>query len=172
MISLLQISLGSCSSLGVLRGDYCPCKKRPIGCLSFSKPKLAPLHSPGRFNFRLRFPGASRWCFLEVDGDKDVILVGDGMKRRKRVVLARFNNQGGFGFNGGGGGKDDGTTARVVGNLVLAIGLTYLSMTGQLGWVLDAIVSIWVLPSFSIRSALSLVWVWRCGSLRKFMVNK
>ncbi|OWM81201.1 hypothetical protein CDL15_Pgr007232 [Punica granatum] len=54
------------------------------------------------------------------------------MKRRKRVVLVRFNNQGGFGFNGGGGGKDDGVTARVVGNLVLAIGLTYLSMTGQL----------------------------------------
>ncbi|KAF5478728.1 hypothetical protein F2P56_005266 [Juglans regia] len=62
---------------------------------------------------------------------------------KKRVVLVRFNQ--GFGFNGGGGGgRDDGATARILGNLALAIGLTYLSMTGQLGWVLDAIVSVWL----------------------------
>lgn len=72
-----------------------------------------------------------------------------GCKRKKRVVLVK-NNQG-FGFNGGGGGgRDDGATARILGNLALAIGLTYLSMTGQLGWILDAIVSIWVL--FNIPS--------------------
>ncbi|MFS7955480.1 hypothetical protein Hanom_Chr07g00643181 [Helianthus anomalus] len=29
----------------------------------------------------------------------------------------------------------------VLGNVLLAIGLTYHSMTGQLGWILDAIVS-------------------------------
>lgn len=58
------------------------------------------------------------------------------------VVVAA--NQG-FGFNGGGGGDwDKGTTTRVLGNLALAIGLTYLTMTGQLGWILDTIVSIWV----------------------------
>lgn len=72
-----------------------------------------------------------------------------GCKREKRAVLVK-NNQG-FGFNGGGGGgRDDGATARILGNLALAIGLTYLSMTGQLGWILDAIVSIWVL--FNIPS--------------------
>ncbi|PPD89211.1 hypothetical protein GOBAR_DD13855 [Gossypium barbadense] len=38
-----------------------------------------------------------------------------------------------------------GNTARLVGNIALAIGLTYLSATGQLGWVLDAIVSIWLI---------------------------
>ncbi|KAG4968941.1 hypothetical protein JHK87_034592 [Glycine soja] len=66
------------------------------------------------------------------------------LRREKRAVLVK-NNQG-FGFNGGGGGgRDDGATARILGNLALAIGLTYLSMTGQLGWILDAIVSIWLI---------------------------
>ncbi|GAB4846323.1 hypothetical protein Ancab_025329 [Ancistrocladus abbreviatus] len=45
----------------------------------------------------------------------------------------------------GGGGGGDGTNARLLGNLALAVGLTYLSMTGQLGWVLDCIVSVWLL---------------------------
>lgn len=78
-----------------------------------------------------------------------ILLRDDQWKRNKRVVMIRFRE--GFGFDGlggggggGGGGKDDGTTARVLGNLALAIGLTYLSMTGQLGWVLDAIISVWV----------------------------
>lgn len=74
-------------------------------------------------------------------------------KRKRRVVLVIFSQ--GFGFNGGGsggggnggggGGKIESNTARLLGNIALAIGLTYLSATGQLGWVLDAIVSIWVL---------------------------
>ncbi|KAI4366092.1 hypothetical protein MLD38_022014 [Melastoma candidum] len=72
------------------------------------------------------------------------ILLRDGARavsgrKQGRVVVVRFNQ--GFG-GGGGGGRDNGSTARVVGNLALAIGLTYLSLTGQLGWVLDAIVSI------------------------------
>ncbi|KAI3809956.1 hypothetical protein L1987_19561 [Smallanthus sonchifolius] len=62
------------------------------------------------------------------------------IKKKKRVVLVRFNN---LNFNGG-GGRDDGGTSRVLGNLILAIGLTYLSLTGQLGWILDAIVSVWL----------------------------
>jgi len=69
-----------------------------------------------------------------------------GCKKEKRVVLVKNNK--GFGFNNGGDGRDDGSTARILGNLALAVGLTYLSMTGQLGWIIDAIVSIWVL-SFS-----------------------
>lgn len=59
--------------------------------------------------------------------------------RKERLVVVRANQ--GFGFNGGGGGWDK----RVLGNLALALGLTYLSMTDQLGWVLDAIVSVWLL---------------------------
>ncbi|KAL0306477.1 UNVERIFIED_CONTAM: hypothetical protein Sradi_6065000 [Sesamum radiatum] len=82
--------------------------------------------------------------FLGVGRREDGILVNRG----RRVVVVRFNN----GFNGlGGGGGGDGNerinseTARVLGNLALAILLTYLSMTGQLGWLLDAIVSLWLL---------------------------
>ncbi|XP_021726039.1 uncharacterized protein LOC110693210 isoform X2 [Chenopodium quinoa] len=78
------------------------------------------------------------------------ILWGDEKKLRlqKRVVLVKFN-QFPDNFNGGSGGggdkRDDGTTARVLVNLALAVGLTYLTMTGQLGWVLDTIVSLWLL---------------------------
>lgn len=76
---------------------------------------------------------------------KDGILRVEGkLRREKRVVMVR-----GFGFNGGNGSgngrKIDGNTARVLTNLALAVGLTYLSMTGQLGWVLDTIVSLWLL---------------------------
>ena len=67
-------------------------------------------------------------------------------KKNKRAVMVRLNQ---FGINGGGGGggndDDDGETARVLTNLALAIGLAYLSLTGQLGWLFDAIVSIGVL---------------------------
>ncbi|GER53903.1 hypothetical protein STAS_31455 [Striga asiatica] len=67
------------------------------------------------------------------------------LSRGRRVVLVKSNN-GLKGFRGGGGGggrKIDGETVRVLGNLALAIFLTYLTMNGQLGWLLDAVVSIW-----------------------------
>ncbi|XP_074568144.1 uncharacterized protein LOC141824715 isoform X2 [Curcuma longa] len=73
---------------------------------------------------------------------------GGYLKDLSLVSKGRFfrANQG-FGFNdgGGGGGWDRSSTTRVLGNLVLAVGLTYLTMTGRLGWILDAIVSIWLL---------------------------
>ncbi|XP_027061287.1 uncharacterized protein [Coffea arabica] len=82
--------------------------------------------------------------FLRVNRIKDGTFIGeDGWKKSKRVVLVRFNGLGGGGGGGGGGGRRD--NARVLGNLALAIGLIYLSVTGQLGWVLDAIVSVWLL---------------------------
>ncbi|VVB11359.1 unnamed protein product [Arabis nemorensis] len=58
---------------------------------------------------------------------------------KRRVVRVSCNK--GLGFNGG----DNNGNGRILGNLALAIGLTYLSMTGQLGWVLDAIVSVWLI---------------------------
>lgn len=87
------------------------------------------------------------WCMMGRIED-GILLKDEGrmMRKKKRVVLARFNQ--GFGFNGGGGGgggRDNSNNARILGNLALAVGLTYLSMTGQLGWVLDAIVSIWLI---------------------------
>ncbi|KAG9452744.1 hypothetical protein H6P81_005648 [Aristolochia fimbriata] len=60
----------------------------------------------------------------------------------ERIVLVRANQ---FNFNGGGGGNYNSNTVRVLGNIALAVGLTYLSVTGQLGWVLDAIVSVWLI---------------------------
>nr|CAB3461045.1 unnamed protein product [Digitaria exilis] len=48
-------------------------------------------------------------------------------------------------FFGGGRRRMDNGTSRVVGNLAFAAVLTYLAVTGQLRWVLDAIVSLWLL---------------------------
>lgn len=47
-------------------------------------------------------------------------------------------------FFGGGGRRMDKGVSRVVGNFAFAAVLTYLAVTGQLRWVLDAIVSLWV----------------------------
>lgn len=47
------------------------------------------------------------------------------------------------GGGGGGRGPNDGI-GRVVFNLALAGGLTYLTVTGKLGWLFDAFISLWV----------------------------
>ncbi|KAJ7981694.1 U3 small nucleolar RNA-associated protein 14 B isoform 3 [Quillaja saponaria] len=114
--------------------------KKPTYSFSLSSSKFAPFHQS---SFKLKAYGG-RCSFLGCGISKaGVLLKEEGRNRRERLVVVRFNQ--GFGFNGGGGGgRDDGATARLLGNLALAGGLTYLSMTGQLGWVLDAIVSIWL----------------------------
>lgn len=61
--------------------------------------------------------------------------------RRERPLVVRAKQV----FGSGDGGWDKGSSSRVLGNLVLAIGLTYLTVTGQLGWLFDALVSIWLL---------------------------
>ncbi|KAL7218201.1 hypothetical protein ACSBR2_011472 [Camellia fascicularis] len=148
MTTLLQISI-SCSALNTSHDDRIKRQRccglrfsEPINCHSVSRTKIGSLHQR-RFKLGVF---RERWSFLEVGRDQDGILVGEeGWKRKKRVVVVKFNQ--GFGFNGGGGGggggRDNSSTARILGNLALAVGLTYLSMTGQLGWVLDAIVSVW-----------------------------
>ncbi|XP_076890269.1 uncharacterized protein LOC143541286 [Bidens hawaiensis] len=86
--------------------------------------------------FRLGFESS---CKLLRDKDR----FSENIKK-KRVVLVRFNN---VKFNGkgatGGRGNDDGGTASVLRNLTLGVALIYLSLTGQLGWIIDAIVSFW-----------------------------
>ncbi|XWS09934.1 hypothetical protein CRYUN_Cryun39dG0032500 [Craigia yunnanensis] len=147
MTTLLQISL-TFLSFSSPNKEFC---EKPICCYSLKGPKIASLQQK---RFKLGAFRRQRWSFGQVSRGKDWIFVKEeGWKMKKRVVLARFNQ--GFGFNGGGGGgnggggggggKIDSNTARLLGNIALAIGLTYLSMTGQLGWVLDAIVSIWLL---------------------------
>ncbi|EOY12812.1 U3 small nucleolar RNA-associated protein 14 B isoform 1 [Theobroma cacao] len=121
---------------------------KPFCCYCLKGPKVASLRQK---RFKLGAFRRQRWSCGEVGRSKDGTFVKEeGWKRNERVVLVRFNQ--GFGFNGGGGsggggggGKIDSNAARLLGNIAVAIGLTYLSMTGQLGWVLDAIVSIWLL---------------------------
>uniref|UniRef100_A0A0E0L4D6 Uncharacterized protein n=1 Tax=Oryza punctata TaxID=4537 RepID=A0A0E0L4D6_ORYPU len=62
------------------------------------------------------------------------------MEGRRRLGVAGAGK--GPLFGGGGGRRG---TGRVVGNLAFAALLTYLATTGQLRWVLDAIVSLWLL---------------------------
>jgi hypothetical protein len=158
MTPLLQIPVNVSAFKFESLQNYEICKK-PSYCYFLSRAKIASLHEN---RFKLRAYG-ERWSLLGGSRCEDVVLVreeGWKRKRKKRVVVVRFNQ--GFGFNsgggggGGGGGRDDGATARILGNLALAIGLTYLSFTGQLGWVLDAIVSVWVSLSLSLSLSLSI----------------
>lgn len=134
MTTLLQFSL-----------YFSPLKKyqKPITYHSLPSSKLAFFKKD---SFKSR-SYKEKWSLL--GGGKDGIWIKEeGLKRKRRVVLVRFNQ--GFGGGGGGGGDNSGT-ARLLGNIALAVGLTYLSMTGQLGWVfdtvgwvLDTLISIWV----------------------------
>ncbi|KAL8507557.1 hypothetical protein ACS0TY_018195 [Phlomoides rotata] len=128
MPALLQISInfsalhpphkynGSKKKISVYKFKFL----QPINS-SHSKSKIKCFHRD-----KLLFLGARR--------GKDGILV----RRGRRAVVVNFNNN-------GGGGRINTETARVLGNLGLAILLTYLSLSGQLGWLLDAIVSLWLL---------------------------
>ncbi|CAK9321922.1 unnamed protein product [Citrullus colocynthis] len=130
------------STFNILHDNFC---KRPTKFNPLPAPKVASCNRDGFrltvYGRRLPFLGGGwGWRNERVFG-KD-----GGFKGKRGLIVASFNQ--GFGFNGGGGGGggggDDGATARLLGNIALAIGLTYLSVTGQLGWILDAIVSIWL----------------------------
>ncbi|XP_022142897.1 uncharacterized protein LOC111012900 [Momordica charantia] len=126
------------STFNILHDHFC---KKPTRFSPLPARKVGFCNRNGfrlrAYGWRLTFLGGS--CGNEGIFGKDL-----GFKGRRGLIVARFNQ--GFGFNGGGGGGggDDGATARILGNIALAVGLTYLSVTGQLGWVLDAIVSIWL----------------------------
>ncbi|KAF8051265.1 hypothetical protein N665_1756s0005 [Sinapis alba] len=115
----------------------------------FNKEPRSRLHAKGR-SFGpslLRNKLRLRACVIElrqrqrhVMGLKETgFLASEKASNHKRRVFKVSCNKG-LGFNGG----DNNGNGRILGNLALAIGLTYLSMTGQLGWVLDAIVSVWL----------------------------
>ncbi|XP_065862173.1 uncharacterized protein [Euphorbia lathyris] len=145
MTILLQISLYYSPLRTPRNGIY----NKPWNSLFLPSSKIA-YFSQKRPKVRAYRDEMSLW---EVGREKGGFLVKDERwkrKKKRRVVLVKFNQ--GFGFNGGGGGGDNGGTVRILGNVALAIGLTYLSMTGQLGWVFDAIgsvldvlISIWLL---------------------------
>ncbi|KAL6839231.1 hypothetical protein ACP4OV_030903 [Aristida adscensionis] len=75
--------------------------------------------------------------------DGDLAWRTAGRRRWRRLSVAGAG-RGPF-FGGGGGRRMDKGTSRVVGNLAFAALLTYLAVTGQLRWVLDAIFSLWLL---------------------------
>ena len=116
-------------------------KKNPTLSLSpLETNKVVSFHQRG---FKLR-QSCETLCFHERGWLKNGVLLND-KRGNKRVVLVKSNE--GFGYNDG-DKAESGDSAKVFGNLALAIGLAYLSLTGQLGWILDAIVSIWVYKSF------------------------
>lgn len=119
--------------------------KRPTFSFSQLEPKFTSFHL-GSFKLRAY---RQRWSLLGGGVFKNGVLLEE---KGKRVVLVRNS------LRGGGGGRDDGGNTRVLVNLGLAIGLTYLTMNGQLGWIFDAIVSIWVLFSLLLLLLL-LYWV-------------
>lgn len=137
MSTLLQTSI-NISAFNILLDNFV---KKPVNFYPVSRTKTDYFHQNG---FKLK-AYRERWSFVGgIQGKYGILTNEEGRKRKKRVVAVKFNQ--GFGFNGGGGGGgDNNNTARIVGNLALAAGLTYLSVTGQLGWFLDAIVSIWLL---------------------------
>ncbi|CAJ2659902.1 unnamed protein product [Trifolium pratense] len=141
MSTLMQFSIKFSHFNFLHHGIY---KTQPTFSFSHIHPKFTSFHL-GSFRLRAIRACRNRSSFLGNTVFKNGGLLEEKRCRKeKRVVLVK-NNQG-FGFNGGGGGggRDDGGTARILGNLALAVGLTYLSMTGQFGWILDAIVSIWI----------------------------
>ncbi|KAI3914122.1 hypothetical protein MKW92_047054 [Papaver armeniacum] len=139
-------------------------RKRSFSSLKFLQPTSSYSPSGAKNGFKLR--GLKERRFLI--GEKNEILLR--LERRirrndKRVVVVKAN--GGFGLNGsggggGGGGGDNNDTGKLLGNIAVVIGLVYLSVTDQLGWILDAIVSLWLLAI--ILPALGLgAFIWWAG---------
>lgn len=61
--------------------------------------------------------------------------------------------------SGGGGGGGNNEVGRVVFNLALAGCLTYLTVTGKLWWVVDAVVSLWLLAALvPLAGAVAFLW--------------
>ncbi|KQK05529.1 uncharacterized protein LOC100822637 isoform X2 [Brachypodium distachyon] len=85
------------------------------------------------------FPTAKPFLRGEFSGSGGALAWRTAGRRRLGVAGA------GKGPFFGGGGRRQGSTGRVVGNLAFVALLTYLAVSGQFRWLLDAIVSIWLL---------------------------
>ncbi|XP_075513929.1 uncharacterized protein LOC142549064 [Primulina tabacum] len=146
MQALLQISINFPALKALHKQNGYPNKKhsyklrflQPVSYYTGSRVKIEFVTKDGFKTGALR----NRLSYFGSSWNKDGILV----RRGRRVVLVNFKKRfDGIGGGGGRGGGVNSETARVLGNLALAILLTYLSMTGQLGWLLDAIVSLWLI---------------------------
>ncbi|RAL40954.1 hypothetical protein DM860_008652 [Cuscuta australis] len=151
----------------------------PLNFLECNAPHISLIRKPNSFINGLKslkgsnFPTLSRLkaapfadglAILEVRRGKiGQFLKKESWKEKKRVVLVRFNGlpSGGRGGSGGGGGgiDDENRTVGVLTNLALAIVLAYLTLTGKLGWILDAILSIWILAGLlPIIGIVAFIW--------------
>ncbi|KAG0518706.1 hypothetical protein BDA96_09G199800 [Sorghum bicolor] len=119
----------------------------PLCCCSHACLYPRFLKLPPKFSNRACSTSTAR------SSDRSELLVGKtgalawraaGRQRRRRLGLGVTGAGRGPFFGGGGRRMDKGTT-RVVGNLAFAAVVTYLAVTGQLRWVIDAIVSLWLL---------------------------
>ncbi|CAN6354759.1 unnamed protein product, partial [Urochloa humidicola] len=95
-----------------------------------------------------RFSNGACSAARPLDGSGEFLGKGETLAWRTAGRRRRWLGAAGAGrgpFFGGGGRRMDKGTSRIVGNLAFAAVLTYLAVTGQLRWVLDAIVSLWLL---------------------------
>ncbi|BBN14632.1 hypothetical protein MPTK1_6g13110 [Marchantia polymorpha subsp. ruderalis] len=102
------------------------------GCSALGLPSLSPLGSLGAWQQQNSF------ALL----DKRLNLCG--WKAKKAWRNSGMVIQAGMKLDPGGGGDGNGIGRTIV-NLALAGGLTYLTVTGKLGWVFDTIISLWLL---------------------------
>ncbi|CAN6354760.1 unnamed protein product, partial [Urochloa humidicola] len=94
-----------------------------------------------------RFSNGACSAARPLDGSGEFLGKGETLAWRTAGRRRRWLGAAGAGrgpFFGGGGRRMDKGTSRIVGNLAFAAVLTYLAVTGQLRWVLDAIVSLWL----------------------------
>ncbi|KAG0497118.1 hypothetical protein HPP92_001809 [Vanilla planifolia] len=123
-------------------------ESKPCGSLAYTKVEVI-----------LKFVGWDGYHAQEVAQDNPLRSTSDGCLPPSSILIQdTFTDQVPFTSEGKDWkfslewipAEDDGRWAKsnlstVLGNLVLAVGFTYLTLTGQLGWLLDALVSIWLL---------------------------
>lgn len=120
----------------------------PVLC-SFFRPSIAKTYQLGITSWQPRNLSylhaaviGSVWkrsSFSTVVSRENWIFRGKG-----RSTLVGGNKAFGFNQGGGGGNGNNDNNRKVLGNLALVIALGYLTTTGQLGWLFNTIVSIWV----------------------------
>jgi len=124
----------------------CRCNSKAISAISYN------LYTSNTKNYG---PGKSS---SSIPGNYYLLKEFCPSTKRKRGVIVRANFRFDSGSGGGGGGGNN-EVGRVVFNLALAGCLTYLTVTGKLGWVVDAIVSLWLLAALvPLAGAVAFLW--------------
>jgi len=132
-----------------------PCNPRFLPCRCNSKAISAISYNLYTSNTKNYGPGKSS---SSIPGNYYLLKEFCPSTKRKQGVIVRANFRFDSGSGGGGGGGNN-EVGRVVFNLALAGCLTYLTVTGKLGWVVDAIVSLWLLAALvPLAGAVAFLW--------------